>query len=104
MAKKVQQEDILRMVELYHQIGTYAGVAREVGFSASTVRKYVFEFLLDRNDVPQDTSPKKAFSTELIQDVSQLVGYFTCVNWGDLCVLTKDENNEVEELWKELKR
>ena len=43
MAKKVQPDDIQKMLELYQSLGTYAAVAREVGFSASTVRKYILE-------------------------------------------------------------
>ena len=39
--KLVTLEDITLMNELYKQIGTYAGVARQVGFSASTVAKYI---------------------------------------------------------------
>ena len=41
MAKAIDTEMIIQINELYKKIGTYAGVAREVGISATTVRKYV---------------------------------------------------------------
>ena len=36
-----ESEDILRINELYYKHKTYAEVARQTGFSASTVKKYV---------------------------------------------------------------
>ena len=41
MASKVTNEDILRINELYYKHKTYAEVARQTGFAASTVKKYV---------------------------------------------------------------
>lgn len=41
MASKVTQKDIERMNDLYLEYGTYTAVAREVGFSASTVKRYI---------------------------------------------------------------
>ena len=39
--RKVSKQDIIQMNELYQKLGSYAAVAREIGFSASTVSKYV---------------------------------------------------------------
>ena len=41
MASRVTSEDILRMNEIYYKTRVFAEVARQTGFSASTVRKYV---------------------------------------------------------------
>ena len=41
MANKVTNEDILRINEIYYKTHTYAETARQTGFSASTVKKYV---------------------------------------------------------------
>ena len=47
MATKVTQEDKIRMNELYLKYKTYAEVARQTGFSASTVKKYIIsDFIL----------------------------------------------------------
>ena len=43
MAKKVNQEMITQMIELYEKLGTYSAVAKEIGVSASTVSKYIKE-------------------------------------------------------------
>lgn len=81
--KRVQQEDIIKMNELYIQIGTYAGVARAVGFSAGTVKRYIQE-----NYVPQDkikTIEKLEFE---IPSISDLV---YPKNWNEFLQLTDTE-------------
>lgn len=40
-ALRITPEEIITMQRLYHQFGTYAAVAREIGRSASSVSKYV---------------------------------------------------------------
>ena len=39
--KLVEPQDIIKMNELYKELGTYAAVARKVGFSPTTVKKYI---------------------------------------------------------------
>ena len=41
MARRVTDRDIKLMNELYVKYGTYAAVAREVGFAPSTVKRYM---------------------------------------------------------------
>lgn len=94
--KKVTKDDILQINSLYFRYKTYAEVARQTGFSASTVRKYVDvnwkpvenESIIkfDMNDLPE-------FDTTCFKGVK---------NYGDLCVLTEREQNGMKELWKEL--
>lgn len=38
---RVTESEIIKMNELYLQYGTYAAVAREVGRSPSTVKRYI---------------------------------------------------------------
>ena len=93
---RVTSEDILRMNEIYYKARVFAEVARQTGFSASTVRKYVDvnwkpvenESIIkfDMNDLPE-------FDTTCFKGVE---------NYGDLCVLTEREQDEMKELWKEL--
>ena len=40
---RVSPDDIIRFNNLYLELKTYAGVARETGFSASTVKKYIIK-------------------------------------------------------------
>ena len=43
MAKRITQEQITKMAELYEELGTYSAVAKELGISASSVSKYIKE-------------------------------------------------------------
>ena len=41
MANRITPEQVQEMVRLYAEIGTYSGVAKEMGISASTVSRYI---------------------------------------------------------------
>ena len=43
MAKRITQEQIAKMAELYEELGTYSAVAKKLGVSASSVSKYLKE-------------------------------------------------------------
>lgn len=96
MASKVTNEDILRINELYYKHKTYAEVARQTGFAASTVKKYV---------VP-GWQPVEI--NEIVRfNMTQLPEFDTSVfkgadNYGELCVLTEREQQEMTDLWREL--
>lgn len=96
MASKVTNEDIIRMNELYFKYKTYAAVAREVGFSASTVKKYIipnWQPVEQQNIIRFEWSEIPDFDDGIFRDVD---------NYGDLCVLTEREQQEIKELWREL--
>lgn len=96
MATKVTNEDIIRMNKLYFKYKTYAAVAREVGFSASTVKKYIipnWQPVEQQNIVRFEWSEIPDFDDRIFKDID---------NYGDLCVLTEREQHEIEELWREL--
>ena len=98
MANRVASEDILRMNEIYYKTRVFAEVARQTGFSASTVRKYV-----DVNWKPVVSEEIVTFNMKDIPDFKEAVKCFRGVdNYGDLCVLSEEEKAEIEELWKEL--
>ena len=94
--KKVTQEDIIRMNELYQDLGSYAAVARQIGFSASTVSKYV-----DKNYRKVDETKITRYKGDLPEFiVSEVSGAYT--NIGDLCVLDEEEIEEIKQLWEEI--
>lgn len=98
MANRVTSEDILRMNEIYYKTHVFAEVARQTGFSASTVRKYV-----DINWKPVLLDNIKKFNTDDIPDFKEAAKKFRgLANYGDLCVLTELEKEEIKELWEEL--
>ena len=41
MARRLSDNDIMAIRACYKTLGTYAAVSRKLGFSASTVKKYV---------------------------------------------------------------
>lgn len=96
MANRVTQQDIIKFNELYAKYKNKAQVARETGFSASTVSKYI-----KTDYTPAAALVKKEFHlTDLPEpDYTKLRAV---ENWGDLCVLSEDELAEVKELWKEI--
>ena len=98
MASKVTNEDILRINELYYKHRVYAEVARQTGFSASTVKKYVipgWEPVAVENIV--------RFDIEQLPDFTEAVKIFRGIdNYGYLCQLTPLEIEEIKELWKEM--
>jgi hypothetical protein len=98
MANKVTNEDILRINELYYKHKVYAEVARQTGFSASTVKKYVIPNwapVASKNIIRFDIAqlPNFTSAAEIFRGVS---------NYGNLCTLTDYEKEEVEKLWEEL--
>ena len=98
MANKVTNEDILRINELYYKHKVYAEVARQTGFSAGTVKKYVipgWQPVVAENIIK--------FDMALLPDFQESVKIFRGIdNYGNLCVLTAYEQDEIKELWKEL--
>ena len=98
MASKVTNEDILRINELYYKHKTYAEVARQTGFAASTVKKYV-----DKNWEPVKTENIIRFDLVNLPNFSEAVKIFRGItNYGDLCVLSDNEKEELKDLWEEL--
>ncbi len=94
MAKKVTQEDIIKINDLYYELKNKAAVARATGFSASTVAKYIIKDYL-----PKEKVKIEHFNEELppfnIDD-------FKGVNFSRLCLLSEVEKIEMKILWKEL--
>lgn len=90
MANKVTQQDIIKINELYLKYKTYAAVARETGFSATTVKKYIVQ-----NFAAVPTT-KFEGSTELKSEI------FKEYSWDNLLELSDNEKEEMEILRKEV--
>ena len=98
MANKVTNEDVLRINELYYKHKTYAEVARQTGFSASTVKKYVIP-----GWAPVDDTKFVRFDLADLPDFEAATWLFRGINnYGNLCTLTDYEKEEIKELWEEL--
>lgn len=90
----VTNEDIKTMNRLYLELKTYAAVARQTGFSPSTVKKYIIS---DYKPIEEKTI--KRFEEPLPEFDSSM---FRSDDWGDLCILSDDEVKEIRELWEEI--
>ena len=96
MANRVTSEDILRMNEIYYKTHVFAETARQTGFSASTVKKYVIP-----GWKPVATENIIKFELKQIPEFDGLI-FKNVDNYGELCILTEQEKEEMKELWREL--
>lgn len=96
MAKRVTEEDIYLMNETYYNYKSYAETARRTGWSAATVRKYV-----DSSFVPIQNDQITRFDKAILPlDITQ---FTNVTNLGDLCELTSEEREELNNNRKEIK-
>lgn len=91
---RVSPEDIIKFNDLYLELKTYAGVARETGFSASTVKKYII-----KDYVPAEKIETQKFSGDLPEFVPEI---FRKQDWVSFLDMTEEEYEEIKELWKEM--
>ena len=95
MASKVTEQDKIKMNELYLKLRTYAAVARETGFSASTVKKYIIP-----NYVSVDNIKIKKFDKEIPADFLPYPA--SGLEWSQLLIVSPQEWEEIKELRKEV--
>lgn len=92
MARKVTKEDIALFNELYIIHGTYAAVARETGWSPSTVAKYIVKNQAPAADIVPFSSTIPAVDEVVVPK-----------DLGAWLILSDEEVEQVKELWKELR-
>lgn len=95
MATKITDADKININELYLKYKTYAEVARQTGFAASTVKKYVIPNYISMNDLKIEKFDKEIPTTypELPKNQGE---------WVQLLTLSKEEWKGIEELRKEI--
>ena len=91
---KVTPSDVERFAELYAKLGSYAAVARETGFSASTVSNHL-------KAIPKNPTFKVEFNGELNPPSME---YWMRESWNEIISLSDEEKAEIKELWKEVAR
>lgn len=97
MPRKVTIEDIEQMNREYLDCHSYAEVARRTGWSANTVRHYIYK---DFGIIPEEQI--KRFNPDTDMPVFSTEPFMGLENYGELCVLSDEEKEEIKELWKEL--
>ena len=90
----ITYEDKQEINRLYKQLKTYAAVARQMGISPATVKKYIVADFKEvdastfiRFDRPLPEFDPKPFRTD---------------DWGSLCELSNEEIEEIHKLWEEI--
>lgn len=96
MAKRVLEKDVIEFNELYLKYRTYAEVARQTGFSPSTIKRYIIPEYISKNNIVRIEFHKD----ELPEFTNNL--FVGVKNWGDLCSLSKSEEEELYVFWDEL--
>lgn len=96
MPRKVTQDEIVRMNDLYLVIGTYSGVARETGRSPSTVKRYIIS-----DYTPQNKAPA-AFDENLWSAAKGFVPDYVNFMKEGFSLQTESEKEEMRTYWKEL--
>lgn len=94
--KSVQQEDIIQMNELYLTLKTYAAVARKVGFSPTTVKKYINTTFVSQGDI------NIVKFSGVIKDTKTIKLPSSDEDWNLFLRLSEEEEKECDELRKEI--
>lgn len=97
MGRKITQEKIKEINEIYFITGTYSGTAQKAGVSPSTVKKYIIPNYIPENKIK---SNQVLFNKEIKNLDKDL--FLKDEYWGNLCVMTEKEFEEIKELWKEI--
>ncbi len=95
--KRVTQDEIVIMNELYLEKGTYAAVAREVGFSPSTVKKYIIP-----NYVSTKNIERQVLSARRIEEIENFVMTPEMLENSKILVPTEEEMEDMAKLWESL--
>lgn len=91
---RVTQEDIIHINDVYYKCRTYAETARQTGFSASTVKKYVIA-----GYEPAENVSVIKFDKPLPEFFARR---FLCDDWGKFCEYSEEELVRMDEVRKEL--
>jgi bisphosphoglycerate-independent phosphoglycerate mutase (AlkP superfamily) len=99
---KVAQADIENFNKLYLKYKTYAEVARQTGFSPSTIKKYIIKDFVLVNEVIRENFVKYS-ETEDFAPVSFFEeNNIPMSQWGKTFIPSQKEREELENLYKEI--
>lgn len=95
----LSEEKIIELNELYLKIKTYAGVSRAMGGSPSpaTVKKYIIDGYVSKDNIPKKVFKKEDYNSKFSYNI-----FVKTDNWGELCELSLQEEEEIKELWEEI--
>ena len=85
--RRVADNDVILMNQLYLKFGTYSRVAKETGVSASTVKKYIIPNFRENLEIVK-------FDASLISAPARKI---KIEEVGELCMLSENEFDEIYE-------
>lgn len=97
MTRKVTVDDIRKINDIYYECHNYAETARRTGWSAATVRSYV-----DKNYNPVTEDKIHRFNMDTEAPDFNIDKFKDLDNYGELCVLSDEEYEEIKQLWEEI--
>lgn len=97
---KLSDGKIAEIQKRYAECGVYAQVARELGVSPATVKKYVSSSSNSARN-PKVSVPITKFESEPLP-IEQIVSPLTHQGWLDWCSFTEEDLKSVESLKGEL--
>ena len=98
---KLSDEKIAEIQKRYAECGVYAQVARELGVSPATVKKYVSSSSSNSARSPKVSVLITKFESEPLP-IEQIVSPLTHQGWLDWCSFTEEDLKSVESLKGEL--
>ena len=98
MATRITDEQKIEINKLYKIIGTYSGVAKEMGISPSTVKRYIIP---DFN-MPDETATKNIDINVEPTPVEEICPFTTEEAIYNATKITQEEIDELKKLWKEI--
>lgn len=100
---KISPEKIEEMCRLYQEIGVYSQVAKRVGSSPATVKKYVSLYLDSSKNSTAAAKNVIHFSGE-IPSMDDIISddFLQRFHYSLLCGQTDDELDELKQLWEEM--
>lgn len=93
--KKITQDQIFQINELYAEKGTYAAVARELNMSPATVKKYV-----NPNYTPASEIQDQRMSVDRIREIENFILSSEEINNPDILKLTIEEVSDMKKFWE----
>lgn len=92
---KLTNEDIQNIKRAYSEIGTYTGVARKLGFSPATIKKYTTTSINIQAPII-----KKHFQDEIPS--AESINWYSKEYITGLGKLSEEEKEEIKDLWEEI--
>ena len=99
---RLSDNKIQEIIDEYKKIGTYSGVAKKVGVSASTVKKYV-ESAIEKPQIKNEIPELLSFD-EVSTWVENYILPYSKILDPDILKLDEDEKKEIAEIIEELKK